>query len=139
MAEPQATTQRPDIDIADDIREIIVRYPPLAADRAHLHVAVQDGVVRLTGHTRTPINRHYLIDQAEHVAGVRALDVTGLHDDETIRLSAGKLLPPGVIVNVQAGSVVLSGRLPAGMQELHLAHLVAAVPGVRRVFVRFPH
>lgn len=133
MAEPTVTLKRPDIDIQNDIVSIIVQYPPTAADRHHIDVKVADGVVTLTGHVLTPINRRFLLNRIPRVHGVRALDSTLLHDDETIRLDIGQQIGADMFANVRYGTVALSGKVPEGDDLDALAGLIASVPGVVRV------
>ncbi|MDZ4770904.1 MAG: BON domain-containing protein [Chloroflexota bacterium] len=124
---------RPDMDIHKQITSIITQYPPTASDRFYIITSVQDGVVVLSGHVKTPINRRYLINEIPKVPGVRALDSSSLFDDETIRIEAGRRLPQGVMANVRYGTVALSGEVPAGTDLDVIAAAVSAVPGVLRV------
>ncbi|MBL8131286.1 MAG: BON domain-containing protein [Anaerolineae bacterium] len=133
MTEPAVVVQRPDIDIHNEIVSIITQYPPTAADRFHIHVSVQEGVVVLSGHVLTPINRRYLINQIPKVVGVQSVDGTQLFDDETIRLEVGRRLPKGLVANVRRGTVTLSGALPGEEPMQGIAALVASVPGVVRI------
>lgn len=124
---------RPDIDILGDVNDLIVTYPPLAADRHHVHLSVKSGVVVLTGHCKTPINRMYLIERAAAVPGVIGVNADELYDDESIRLNVGKQLPYGVYANPMFGVVVLTGALPADVSQDDLILHAAEVPGVVRV------
>jgi osmotically-inducible protein OsmY len=134
MSESQvATRMRPDLDIQDEIAAIIVSNPQLAADRHTIHVTVRGGVVILSGQTRTPIHRQLLVTLAEKVRGVASVQSDQLHDDESIRLQAGQMLPSGVLVNVNHGVVVLSGTVPEGASIEELASQVASLPGVTKV------
>lgn len=137
MADAPAVNQRPDIDISDDINDIILRYPPTASDHNHIHYAVQDGLVALGGHVKTPISRRFLLNEVPNIEGVRGVDVSRLYDDETIRIEVGRLVPQGVFANVQFGNVVLSGKLPDGTGIEALAQSVGGVPGVKRVVASF--
>jgi osmotically-inducible protein OsmY len=135
MAEHHTISARSDLDIRKDIIALITTYPPLAYDRHHIDVHVHDGQVVLTGNVRTPINRTYLQSQAVGVEGVTGVDTSRLYDDESLRTDAGRVLPTGVVVNVNNGVVVLSGDL-AGENVDALGSAVAALPGVVRVLVR---
>jgi osmotically-inducible protein OsmY len=135
MAEHQTISARSDLDIRKDIIALITTYPPLAYDRHYIDVHVNDGQVVLTGNVRTPINRIYLQSQAVAVEGVTGVDASRLYDDESLRTHAGRVLPTGVVVNVNNGVVVLSGDL-AGENVDALGSAVAALPGVVRVLVR---
>jgi len=135
MAEGSMTSVRPDIDIRADIYEIVVHYPPLAADRQYIDVQVEGGRVILSGNVSNPINRRYLVDRAATVPGVTAVDAERLADDISINIAAGRLLPPGMVAHSHHGTVVLSGSLPEGIDLDAVANRVAALPGVRRVIV----
>ncbi len=133
MASTQSTSARPDGDIVNDIIEIIVHYPPLAADRPHLHVAVEHGRAVLTGHVRTPINRLLLVERTAQVADVSSVDASALYDEETIRLEVGALLPDGVIAAPRYGLMILTGELPDGAALDALIQNVGGVRGVDRI------
>lgn len=129
MTDHSAPAARIDSDIVEDIHTIIVKYPPTNNDRHHIHVRVEDGVAYLSGHVQTPIHRRYLQEKVALVNGVREVNVTELHDDETIRLDVGAVVPEGTQVNVRYGVVLLSG---APIDEA-VAERVAGMPGVVRV------
>ncbi|MCS7071953.1 MAG: BON domain-containing protein [Anaerolinea sp.] len=129
MTDHSAPAARIDSDIVEDIHTIIVKYPPTNNDRHHIHVRVEDGVAYLSGHVQTPIHRRYLQEKVALVNGVREVNVTELHDDETIRLEVGAVVPEGTQVNVRYGVVLLSG---APIDEA-VAERVASMPGVVRV------
>lgn len=134
MSEVQSTALRPDIDIREDVVSIIVKYPPLAADRFHIAVDVVNGEVILKGHAASPINRTYLVDFAALVEGVKGVDALQFYDDESLRLAAGRLVPQGVNVNVRSGTVLLSVT-PADGNIDEIAQAIAGIPGVNRVLV----
>lgn len=137
MAETTASvTPRPDVDIRQDIADIIVRYPPLNAERHLIETYVQNGVVRFTGYTANNINRGYLLQHARNVPGVLNIDADDLHDQEAMRIYVGRLLPEGVQANVRYGSVVLSGRpMDTSVDIADVAQQVANAPGVKKVVV----
>jgi hypothetical protein len=124
---------RPDVDIEEDVNDIIVTYPPLAADRHHIHVTVQSGVVVIDGHVRTPINRRVLIERTSDIPGVAGINADEFFDDETIRLQVGKLLPYGIYANPAFGVVALTGKPPVEPSVQEIIQRVARVPGVVRV------
>lgn len=128
---------RQDMDISEDIQTVIAHYPPLTADRHHVRVHVQSGVVILEGHVKTPITRLYLVERVAMLDGVRGVSADGLYDDETIRLEVGHCLPDGVLANPAYGVLVLNGDLPEGMTEVEVAQLAASVPGVSKVVTHF--
>jgi osmotically-inducible protein OsmY len=128
---------RPDIDIDDDVLNIILHYPPLAADRHHIHIEVQDGTVSLSGHTSNPISRKYLVEKVAGIPGVIGVSADLLYDEASISLNAGQVISPGVLVNVRYGTVLLSGKVPADVDADALAMRVAEIPGVMRVVTTF--
>lgn len=137
MANVNRVEVRPDIDIHSDIVDLIVHYPPLKADIHHIHIEVNGGVVVIHGHTRSPITRRYLLDAVGKVDGVQSVNADRFYDEETIRLEAGRVIPPGVLVNNRYGTLVLSGRLPEGTTLEQVVAAVSSVPGVERVMTEF--
>ncbi len=137
MSEPQAMTARPDEDILDDIENLIVHYPPLVNDRHHLQVSVTGGVATLTGYAKTPITRRYLIDGVTLTPGIKSIEASRLYDDESIRMEIARTIPTGVSINVEYGTVVLSGKLPEGKTEEDTVNALRAIPGVQRVVTAF--
>ncbi len=135
MAASDTPTVHSDIDILERIQLWLMSYPPAVNDRPHLHIAVEDGIARISGSVKTPITRSFLVQHLGSIEGVRAVDASELYDDETIRLTVGTLLPYGIIANVEWGLVVLSGKLPAEDSLQDLVAQIAAVPGVKRVVV----
>ncbi len=137
MSEPQTMTARPDEDILDDIENLIVHYPPLVNDRHQIQVSVTDGIATLAGYTKTPVTHRYLFDSVSVTPGVKTVEADRLYDDETFRLQAAKIIPPGVSVNVEYGTLILSGRLPEGKTEEDVVNSLRVIPGVRRVVTSF--
>lgn len=134
----QATlASRPDLDVQDDIQNIIVRYPPLQADRHQIDVEVHDGEVIISGHVRSIISRRYLLERAASVPGVRSVNIDRLYAEETIRLEVGRLIPTGVIANPYYGALILTGTLPQGVTAEALAQQVGQIPGVEQVLTKF--
>lgn len=135
---PQTTaTTRPDMDIHEDVMALITRYPPLSADRKHIHVVVTDGIIRLTGYVRTPINRHYLLDRLTLIRGVIGIDADRLYDDSSLRIAIGRVLPQGVYANTRFGTAILAGEPPQGVDRDALIAAVRAIPGVQTVVTQF--
>jgi len=135
MADTQA--KRVDIDIEADIDDMICDYPPLVKDRHHIHTDVNNGVVTVSGHTRTAITRQYLVDALAKIGGVTSVKADALYSDADVRLEVGRLIPVGVYVVMDYGVVVLAGSLPEGVIEATLISSVKAVPGVRAVRTGF--
>ena len=133
MAETQTTPIRTDIDILDDIQRWVNTYPPLVNDRRHVEINVQEGVAHLSGHVKTPITKRYVRENLRQVEGVVSVNDSELHDDETIRLALGNVLPEGVIANVQWGTVILSGTPLSDADLQALVAKIDTVAGVIRV------
>ena len=127
-----ATQSRPDEDIELDIQRLIKSYPPLNNDRHHLNIGVAEGKASISGHLKTPMTRRYLISAVQRVPGVASVSSDGLYDDETIRLQAGKMVPPGVLVSSDYGVMVLAGKLDEASRDALIKKL-EQIAGVKRV------
>jgi osmotically-inducible protein OsmY len=132
MAGANAQAARPDIDIERDLEEIVKSYPPSNSDRHHLYLTVSQGSITLRGHIKTPMTRRVLISRFQNVAGVRSLHADELYDDETIRLMAGKMVPPGALVNSDYGTLVLAGHIESEKGS-QITQQLERIPGVKRV------
>jgi hypothetical protein len=137
MAETNVLTDRPDIDIEADIRDLIIHYPPAAHDRNRFDVSVNAGNVTLKGYVQSPVTHHYLLENVPSVAGVTAVSADEFCDDETIRIEVGQLVPPGVQVNIDYGRVILTGKLPPGMKEIDVVRQLASVHGIWKIITAF--
>ncbi len=138
MTDTQVTTERADMDIAEDIESLIAHYPPSRNDQRHIDVHVKNGHVTLTGHVQSPTTRRYLVVQIPSVEGVRSINADLLYDDESIRLDVGRGLPMGVqLARVYYGTVVLAGKLPQDITEASLIADVQAVACVAQVMTAF--
>lgn len=138
MTEPQTlSTVRPDVDILADVNNLILHYPPLAADHHQIRVHVTDGVVYVAGHVKSQPSRRYLLDAIPKLPGVKGVNDAALHDEDTLRREIGKLIPAGVQVNLRYGAVILTGTLPEGMTADDLFALVVNVPGVEKIVSKF--
>lgn len=127
------TTQRPDMDIEADLKELLMRYPPLTHDRHRLTYSVENGQVTIAGNLKSRVTYHYLVNNLPLIDGAQSVDTTQLFHDEDIRLSVGQLMPFGVFVNVEYGMVKLSGKLPPDTNLEMLVNQVMSVPGVKHV------
>jgi osmotically-inducible protein OsmY len=132
-----AVATRPDVDIVEDIEDLMMHYPPAAHDRHRIHVSAEDGVVTLSGYTKAPVTRSYLLEHIKNVSGVKAVQAKAFYDDESLRLSIGRIVPTGVQVMVEYGAAILAGKLPAGVNEAQVETKVGAVPGVHKVVLAF--
>lgn len=132
----QSDAARSDAAIEDDIHDIIVNYPPLSHGRHHIDVVVEDGHVTITGHVKTDPTELFLKKTVQQVPGVKSLNADELYSDSGVRLDVAKKIPYGVYVQVEYGSIVLTGKLPEGMKEDDLVKKVRDVPGVHRVITK---
>lgn len=140
MTTPTQTETRPDIDIAEDIRSFLRDFDPVKQSRQFFAADVSNGVVTLVGNVRARVARRVLVDYiAEEIDGVQKVIADELYDDEHLRLTLGHVLPRGVQVHVNYGSVVVSGTLPAGIEPDDIVEKVKSVSGVRinKIFQQF--
>lgn len=117
-------------------------------DAAHIGVSVRDGVVTLSGHVQSFIEKHAAERAVRRVKGVRAvaqeidvrLPVDKKTADDEIAARAVKLLdwdgaiPSGTIdVKVEHGIVTLSGEVDWAYQRAEAEYDVRKLGGVRSV------
>ena len=133
----QPITQRPDVDIEDDIHQLIRSYAPLQISRGYFHIEVSNGNVVFRGNVRIPQARRVLLENTLRIPGVKNVDISQLYDDEMVRFKVGEQIPPGVVATVQFGAVALTGKLPPGVSAEAITEAVSHTPGVRRVGVHF--
>lgn len=124
-------------DIVESLHSFVRTHDQLRLSRDYFRYVVVEGVVKLIGHVKTPIVRSAFREGVLKIAGVNAVDDTELYDDETIARSVGKVLPAGVRVRLNHGSVALSGSLPAGALADELMADIGELPGVRLVSANF--
>lgn len=125
--------QRDDQLISDDIRRIIINYAPTANDRFHIMFHVKDGVIELSGYVRTRPTAAYLIDRVRQIEGVLGLETDHFYSDEGLRLEIGRIIPSGVQVRVEYGTVILAGRPIDDVDSEIILQSVSQVAGVQRV------
>lgn len=129
----QAPASRPDVDVYADIQDVITHYPPLAHDRAWLHVEVKSSHVVVSGNIKAQPTYEYVLDHFPKVAGVESIDHSQLYYDDDIRFQVARLTTPGVFVNVESGLLKLMGSLPKEITVEELVKRVYTVPGIRKV------
>ena len=95
-------------------------------------MTVKNGDVTLSGHVKSPMTRRILVSRFKNVPGVRSVNADELYDDETIRLTAGKMVPPGALVTSDYGMLILAGTPEKESAEQMIPKL-AQIPGVKRV------
>lgn len=137
MAHPEMVSARPDVDIEEDIRDLIAHYPPLSHDRHRVKVSARGGKLTVAGYVKSRATRHYLLEHLPDIDGVSSVNDKEFFDDETIRIEAGRIVPPGVQVNVEYGAVILSGRLPTDVKEADVVKKIKIIPGAHRVVTAF--
>ncbi len=137
MPEVTVNVTRPDLDIQEDIHRLMTDYPPLSHDKHRVHITVDNGLVTISGYTKAPPTRNYLVRSVSQVEGVKSVDSADLYDDETIRLDVARVAPMGVFVNVEYGALILAGGVPEGTTVEELVRQVGRVPGVHRVVTTF--
>mgnify|MGYP002396552825 CR=1 FL=1 len=137
MAETQNPIVISDLDIEAGIHHVMATYPPLTNDRHRVDVTIEDGVVHVSGYVKSAPTYKYLVNHFSSVKGVREFILEDFYNDEDIRLDVAKAVPPGLSVNVEYGAVILSGRLPDGMEIKELVRQVGLVDGVHRVRTHF--
>jgi hypothetical protein len=124
---------RLDADIEDDILVSLRRFGPLIAARRFFKIQSIRGQVTVTGNSGSPQAKHVLRDYIEKIRGVLNIDMSDLHDDETIRLNIGAVVPEGILVNVQFGSVVLISKSQKAAPEI--LDKVRSIAGIRHVMM----
>lgn len=131
---------RPDEALSEAVDTLIIRYPPLKADRKRIHVHIHDGSVTVEGHLRTAITRRYLMERLPLLDGVRSVNAEHLYDDETLQRETGHVLAEmgadGALINIQYGIAVVTGTPPVGNAAQSLADRLAALPGVEKVVIK---
>ena len=139
MVESKTTTPSSDtdIDILARIQHELSSYPPYMADRHRVHFSVNDGVVVVSGYVKSPITETFVVNRVRNVPGVSDVMDDDFYNDEEIRLDVGRVVPPGVMVTIEYGAVILSGNLPEGTTVEQLVHKVGQVPGVHHVVTSF--
>ena len=133
MTHAEAVIVRPDMDIEADIRRLIKTYPPLAHDSHYITIGVKEGEVVVTGYVKSAVTARYLLANIPFIDGVKSVVADGLYDDETLRRHVAHVTPVGVLANLEYGSAILIGKLPADVKVDELAQAVESVDGVHRV------
>jgi osmotically-inducible protein OsmY len=130
---------RKDEELRSDVAEAISQVEILRPFRLAIHVDVHRGLVELTGHVRTEVQRRAAEDAARSVAGVRAVR-DRLVDDETLQLEVAQALAEDPVVRqaqlkvyCALGEVTLVGQLPSAAALRTAIELAGAVPGVREL------
>jgi osmotically-inducible protein OsmY len=129
--------QRADSAIAEDIRRIIQDYPPAVNDRHRIHYSVQDGVITLSGYVRSYPTFIYLLNRIEAIRGIQGIVADEFYNDEYLRREVGQVVPSGVQVRVEYGTVALTGTLPEDADVESVVRQVGLVDGVHRVLTTF--
>lgn len=135
-----------DIELRQNIIDELEFEP--AVDAAHIGVAVEKGVVSLSGHVGSYAEKLAAEKAVKRVKGVRAIaeglkvrfaDDKKTHDDEIARralniLEWSAVAPKGrVMVKVQDGWITLSGEVDWQHQRIGVEHLVRRLSGIHGV------
>ena len=136
-----------DLQLKSDVTEELAWDP--AVDAAHIGVAVNEGVVTLTGHLESFAEKHAAERAVRRVAGVRGIAVEldvklspehERSDSEIAQAAASalrlnSLLPEGAVkVEVENGWVTLTGEVDWGYQFASAEQCVQPLAGVRGLF-----
>jgi len=136
-----------DLQLKSDVSEELAWDP--AVNAAHIGVAVNEGVVTLTGHLESYAEKHAAERAVRRVAGVRGialeLDVKlapehQRSDSEIAQAAAAalrlnSLVPAGAVkVEVENGWVTLTGEVDWGYQFASAEQCVQPLAGVRGLF-----
>ena len=132
-----AVVTRSDVDIRQDVLKVFHTYPPLAHDRHRMEVVVEGAVVSASGNVRTAQALEVFAREASKVPGVIKVNTKDLHDDETLRLEIGRLIPLDVRAVVTYGVIVLTGQAPAARSLKSLTNKLEKIAGVRKVVPNF--
>jgi hypothetical protein len=130
-------TQISDIDVHSAVNDLIVRYPPLAHDRAHIHYGVNNGHVVVSGNMKSHFVYDYFLNKLPSVRGVQSVDHSRLYDDDEIRKQVARLIPSGLFINVEYGVVKLTGALSGNITPEELVKRMAVIPGITRIVTAF--
>ena len=135
MENTAATTPayRPAEDIAENIAALVRAYPPLMHSRHTFSYNVAEGVVTLKGHIKSVIAERVLLDNVPHIPGVEAVEAKELYNDEALRMAVARVIPAGILVNIDSGYVHVSGMLPPRRKPEALVKKIEDIKGVRGV------
>ncbi|MCY1284111.1 BON domain protein [compost metagenome] len=130
-----------DLQIKKDVTDELSWDPSI--DAAAVGVAVNDGVVTLSGHLPSVAEKRAAERAAERVSGVRAVVIklevrpAGVHSDEAIGTAArdalqwhARIPSEAVKVRVEKGWVTLSGEVDWGYQRRVAEQTVSELRGV---------
>ena len=93
-------------------------------DAAHVHVGVRDGIVHLTGHVRTLLEKRAAERTVWHVAGVR-----GLAADLAVRRPAAHLHSDGELARRAADVLDWDAQIPGADIKVQVEHGVVTLLG----------
>lgn len=135
-----------DLKIRHDVQSEL-GWQPALDEPAHIGVAVDGGVVTLSGHVRTLSQRLAAVMTAQRVTGVRAVNdelelrpVAGEPEgvelakavDDVLSWTSG-IPPQGIHVEVDGHTVILTGLVDWNFQRTAAARAVQQLRGVHRV------
>ena len=138
---------RTDTDIKRDVEDEI-RWDPSIEDDSHIAVAVNDGVVTLTGYTKKYMDSYYAERAAKRVQGVKGVaneleikyDTGSERPDPDIAEEAVKALKRDLPLTheklkviAKDGRLTLEGEVEWNYQRTRAEHAVRRVRGVKGV------
>ena len=137
--------RKEDLELQRDVMDEIAMEP--SVDAALIGVSVKDGIVVLSGHVNSYVEKDAAERAAKRVRGVRAvvneIRIKPLEDppsdeeiaEEVVRNLRSHLLTTalGIRVTVRDGVVTLEGEVQWQHQKLNAAAVIRHLPGVRDV------
>lgn len=143
---PTGRTDEIDARLQREVLEEIALQPH--ADPGHVGVSVHDGIVTLTGHVGSYVEKYEAEKAAKRVRGVKVVvNDINIHlrgdepqNDEDIALAVRRALRTHVLVaaldirvTVSDGWVTLEGEVPWQYQKLAAEAAIRHVPGIRGI------
>lgn len=125
-----------DEELVRGIRELLWKYEPIRSTRPGLAVKVHNGLVEITGRTRTSAMKEIAEYMILRLPGVRAVKNDIVSDPEVSQLVADALAADEVVgplcirVDARAGNVYLAGEAPTDELAGRALEIAAAVPTV---------
>jgi osmotically-inducible protein OsmY len=112
----------------------------ITVQESAMYLSVGEGVVTLSGHTRSPRETRAALASAWNVPGVVGVVSDRLANDEALTGAVAQALTTNaetraahLLVRVRMGAVELEGRVPSEATRNAAMTIAAAVPGVTRV------
>lgn len=117
-----------DPQVSQDVLAELLWEPSVGAE--HIRVAVQGGIVTLSGHVSSYADKWNAERAVQRVAGVKALVVDM---DVKLRESSRRTDADAISVEVQGPDVTLTGTVQSWSERNIARHSAWGAPGVRNV------